>query len=254
MKKMRTASIWVTGCVLFFATILLPAQTAKPAKTTVAPPRTAYYIDPMVLDLAVLIPGPPAADSATTQGELAELHRIEQTRTPEQVAAAKADEAEEDMFAFKTVLGPEFNAQTLPLTAELGVHVKNEQSVAGGALKSVFQRPRPYQTDKTLHPVCELTEAPNSYPSGHALTGYLEAFTLAEIVPEKRVEIMARADDYAHNRLVCGVHYPSDIEESQRVAYLVFGYMMATPRFEQDLAAAKAEARPKLGLPTASGR
>jgi acid phosphatase (class A) len=120
--------------------------------------------------------------------------------------------------------------------------------VAGGMLKQLFARPRPYQTDKTLHPVFALTDVPNSYPSGHALTGYLEAFTLAEIVPEKRNEILARADDYAHNRLVCGVHYPSDIEESRRVAYLVFGYMLATPRFQRDLAAAKAEARPKLGL------
>jgi hypothetical protein len=32
------------------------------------------------------------------------------------------------------------------------------------------------------------------------------------------------------------------------VAYAVFGYMMATPRFQRDLAAAKAEARAKLGL------
>jgi acid phosphatase (class A) len=72
--------------------------------------------------------------------------------------------------------------------------------------------------------------------------------TLAEMVPEKRTEILARADDYAHNRLVCGVHYPSDIEAGRRVAYVVFGYMMATPQFEHDLAAAKAEMRGKLGL------
>jgi acid phosphatase (class A) len=227
----------------------MSAQTMKPAKPAGATPKTAYYIDPMVLDLTALVPEPPAVDSAANKAELAELHRIEQARTPAQVAAAKTDEDEEDLFAYKTVLGAEFNPVALPLTAELGVHVKNEQSVAGGALKTVFQRPRPYQTDKTLHPVCALTEAANSYPSGHALTGYLEGFTLAEIVPEKRKEILARADDYAHNRLVCGVHYPSDIEASRRVAYVVFGYMMATPRFQRDLAAARAETRTKLGLP-----
>jgi acid phosphatase (class A) len=106
----------------------------------------------------------------------------------------------------------------------------------------------PYQADSTLHPVCALTEAPNSYPSGHALTGYLEGFTLAELVPAKRTEILARADDYAHKRLVCGVHYPSDIEASRRVGYVVFGYMMATPQFQRDLAAARAEMQAKLGL------
>lgn len=245
----RCFAVWVFACALFAAPVGVQAQTMKPAKPAAAP-KVAYYFDPMVLDLPDLIANPPAVDSPANNAELAVLHQIEATRTPGQIAAAKADEDEEDMFAYKTVLGAVFNPDALPITAELGVHVKNEQSVAGGALKAVFARPRPYQTDKTLHPVCALTEAPNSYPSGHALTGYLEGLTLAEIVPEKRVEILARADDYAHNRLVCGVHYPSDVEASRRVAYAVFGYMMATPRFQRDLSAAKSETRAKLGLAT----
>jgi acid phosphatase (class A) len=244
----RIFAVWVCAWALFATPAGVQAQTLKPAKPAVAAPKVAYYFDPMVLDLVDLIANPPDVGSPANSAELAVLHQIEATRTPAQIAAAKADEDEEDVFAYKTVLGAAFNPDALPITAELGVHVKNEQSVAGGALKTVFVRPRPYQTDKTLHPVCALTEAPNSYPSGHALTGYLEGLTLAEIVPEKRVDILARADDFAHNRLVCGVHYPSDIEASRRVAYVVFGYLMATPRFQRDLAAAKAETRAKLGL------
>jgi len=244
----RTLAAWVCGLALVSAPVRVRAQTMEAARPAGAAVKTAYYIDPAVLNLPELIADPPAVGSAANQAELAELHRIEAARTPEQVATAKADEDEEDLFAYKTVLGAGFNAAALPVTAELGVHVKNEQSVAGGALKQVFERPRPYQTDKTLHPVCALTAAPNSYPSGHALTGYLEGLTLAEIVPEKRTEILARADDYAHNRLVCGVHYPSDVEASRRVAYAVFGYMLATPRFQRDLARARAETRVKLGL------
>jgi acid phosphatase (class A) len=246
MRRMNRMYGWVFGLAVASGTACLPAQTMKPAKAPAAP-KTPYYIDPTVMDLAALLPDPPAVGSAVQKAELTELHRIEDTRTPAQVAAARADEAEEDMFAFKNVFGAGFTPEALPVTAALGDHVKNEQSVAGAALKLVFKRPRPYQTDATLHPVCALTEVPNSYPSGHGLTGYLEALTLAEIVPEKRVEILARADDYAHNRLVCGVHYPSDEEASRKVAYVVFGYMLATPRFQRDLAAAKAETRAKLG-------
>jgi acid phosphatase (class A) len=241
----RIFAVWVCGWTLLGASVGLQAQPMAAARPAAAP-KAAYYFDPVVLDLPDLIPDPPAVDSAANRAELADLHRIEAARTPAQVATAKADEDEEDIFAFKTVLGAGFNPDALPITAELGVHVKNEQSVAGGALKAVFARP--YQTDKTLHPVCALTDAANSYPSGHALTGYLEGLTLAEIVPEKRPQILARADDFARNRLVCGVHYPSDVEASRRVAYAVFGYMMATPRFQRDLAAAKAETRARLGL------
>jgi acid phosphatase (class A) len=238
----------VCGLALVGAALSAQPQTMKPAKAAGAAPKVPYYIDPTVMNLAALVPDPPAVGSEVQKAELAELHRIEAARTPEQAKRAKEDEDNESIFAYKTVFGPGFNPEALPLIAALGDHVKNEQSVAGGALKLVFKRPRPYQSDATLHPVCDLTEAPNSYPSGHGLTGYLEGLTLAELVPEKRVEILARADDYAHNRLVCGVHYPSDEEASRKIAYVVFGYMLATPRFQKDLAAARLEMNTKLGV------
>jgi acid phosphatase (class A) len=252
METMKPTGAWVCVLMLAAATVGAAAQDIKPAAADAAPQAKAakapYYVDPDALNLPALLPDPPAVGSATQLAELSMLHKIEEARTPEQAAAAKADENDEDLFLYRTVLGAGFNEVALPLTAALGAHVKNEQSIAGAALKPVFARPRPYQTDKTLHPACAVTGMPNSYPSNHALTGYLEGLTLAEIVPEKRVEILARADDYAHNRLVCGVHYPSDVEASRRVAYVVFGYMLATPKFERDLAAAKAETRTKLGF------
>jgi acid phosphatase (class A) len=50
--------------------------------------------------------------------------------------------------------------------------------------------------------------------------------------------------------MVCGVHFRSDIEVSRHTAYLVFGYMMATQRFQRDLDAARIELRSVLGLPS----
>jgi acid phosphatase (class A) len=216
-------------------------EPPKPASAVPRAPRVAYYIDSMVLDTSTLLPPPPEPGSGINAADLAEVHRVEDARSPQQVAAAQADDAEEDMFVFKTVLGPGFTAEALPITAALGAHVKNEQSVVGNQLKRAFQRPRPYQADTTLHPVCSTKSQNDSYPSGHGMTGYLEAFTLAEMIPEKRTEILARADEYAHNRVVCGVHYPGDVEASRRASYIVFGYMLATPRFQRDLAAAREE-------------
>ena len=84
-----------------------------------------------------------------------------------------------------------------------------------GPLKKNYNCPRPFLFDTTLHPVCRI-DNDTAYPSGHSLSGYLLAYTLAEIVPEKSQEILNRADDYAHNRLICGVHYKSDTEASRR--------------------------------------
>jgi acid phosphatase (class A) len=215
---------------------------------TIAARRTPYFIDPSVLDLSLILPLPPSQDSETTKAELAYVHRVEQTRNPEQVAAAQADDREEDLFIFTQAIGPKFTKADLPLTAALSAHVHNDEVVISEPLKGIYKRPRPYNYDSSLHPVCKTDKEP-SYPSGHSMSGYLLAFTMAQMVPEKRQEILARADDYAHNRVVCGVHYPSDTEASRRMAYAIFGSMMASPRFQKELAAARAEARAHLGLP-----
>lgn len=212
--------------------------------------RKPIFISPEELQAALLLPSPPAADSRQNASDLAELHRIQDTRTPAQIAAAKADDAEEDMFVFKTVLGEKFNRESLPLTALLSDHVHNDESFIVNPAKDFFHRPRPYNFDTTLKPVCKVNASMTdySYPSGHTATGYLEAFAAALLVPEKRDAILARADDYAHNRLICGVHYPTDLAASRSTAYAMIGIMMNKPQFKKELEAAKAETRKALGL------
>ena len=241
--------------VVLFASANLCGQTqainpvAKEAlsKTSVSHP--SYYIDPLLLHLDLILSPPPAQDSTTTAAELRELHRIEAAHTAAQVTQAKADDQEEDIFVFGSVLGPGFTAEALPITASLSAHVRKDESAASSPLKNIYRRPRPYQVDSTLRPVCALNPEPTSYPSGHSLSGYLLAFTLVQLVPEKRRQMLYRADEYVHNRLICGVHYASDIEASRRVAYAIFGSLVASPNFQRDLAAAREETRRNLGLP-----
>jgi len=183
--------------------------------------------------------------------ELAELHRLQETRTEAEIAHARADDAEEDIFVFATVLGPAFNRARLPATALLSDHVHSDEGIIVNPAKAAFHRPRPYFFDASLKPVCKVTtnQMDYSYPSGHATTGYLEALTLAMIVPEKREEILARADDYAHSRLVCGVHFPADVAASKSVGYAGVAVMLQKEQYRKEFAAAKQETRKALGLP-----
>jgi acid phosphatase (class A) len=136
------------------------------------------------------------------------------------------------------------------LTAALSDHLHSGEGVIVGPAKKFFHPPRPYHFDATIKPVCKLTSntADYAYPSGHSTTGYLEALALIMIAPEKRDGILARADDYAHSRLVCGVHYPADLIASKSVAYAMIGIMMNDARFKNELEAAKVETRRALGL------
>lgn len=227
--------------------LLAPAFAQSPTPAKPKPARVPNFIDPATINMVALVPPPPKQNSDTAKAELAEVHLAEQSRTPAQIAAAKFDDTHEDIFVYSTVLGSSFTPDTLPLTAALSAHLRNDSGLLDNPLKDLYNRPRPFAFDATLHPVCEKS-ASASYPSGHSLNGYLYAYTLAEIVPEKSAEILARADDYAHNRVVCGVHYHSDTEASRRIASIAFGYMLANPRFQHELAAAREETRHHLNL------
>jgi acid phosphatase (class A) len=234
----------VANLIVLFASASLYGQrqpmnsAATEATSKTSSSRTTYYIDPVPLHLDLILSPPPARNSAIAAAELTELHRIEAARTPVQITRAQADDHEEDIFVFKSVLGPGFNAEALPITASLSAHLRKDESAASSPLKNIYRQPRPYQVDSTLHPVCPLNPEPASYPGGHSLSGYLLAFTLVQLVPEKRQQIFERADEYVHNRLICGVHYASDTEASRRVAYAIFGSLAASPNFQRDLAAA----------------
>ncbi len=130
----------------------------------------------------------------------------------------------------------------------LSQHLRNDAGLIDNPLKALFQRLRPYNLDHSLHPICE-TNQEMSYPSGHSINGYLYAFTLAEILPDQHDAILSRADVYARNRVVCGSHYPSDTEASRRIASLIFGALLATPRFTTELQAVRTEVRQHLLTP-----
>jgi acid phosphatase (class A) len=249
MQRRNFISPYLLLCLLFSAQAPQAQEIAKvkTAFESILPDKKPYYLDFTQFDPHLFVVNPP--DTATTQAELAELHRIQDARTPEQVEHARHDEEQENIFLFQTLLGASFTAKNFPITAELSGHLKNEQSVVGTRLKTFFNRPRPYQADPTLHPVCVTKTAHDSYPSGHALTGYLEALALAEMLPDKHDAILARADDYAHNRLICGVHYSSDLEASRRIAYAIYGYILSTPQFQRDLSSAHAELVQKMDAP-----
>jgi acid phosphatase (class A) len=220
------------------------------AATAAASAADGPYLRSGELDVTVLLPSPPAEGSPELALELARIHEIEARRTPEQAAQAKADDAEESMFYLRTVFGAKFNRQTLPMTAILSDRLRANEVVVNAPIKSAFARNRPNMEDPTLHPVCPGDN--KAYISGHAMNGYIEGLALAAALPEYHDAIHKRMNDYAFNRLVCGVHYPADIEGSKRLAYAMTALIVNNPAYQRDFAAARAELR-RVFLPAPSG-
>ena len=195
-----------------------------------------------------ILPPPPAPGSEVMTQELAELHALEASRSEQQAAQAVWDDKNEHIFIYESVFGPKFNAEALPTVAAFGKRVRSDEGPNTNVAKDGFHRPRPYNFDKTLHPICVTKTKDDSYPSGHATSGYLLALALIDLVPEKRDELLARAEDYAANRLICGVHYRSDVQASKLLAYTMHAIIWLNPQYQIEMAAARTELRNALGL------
>lgn len=88
------------------------------------------------------------------------------------------------------------------MTARIGLNVLRA--------KHMFNRQRPYIRNPAIIP-CIRHESSSSYPSGHASTGMAIGLLLAEYYPEKSEAILSVAKQIGENRILGGVHHPSDV-------------------------------------------
>jgi acid phosphatase (class A) len=226
------------------AALLLMASVAAQA----ADPKFSF-VDPRSIDLPRLLAPPPSDSSEVTRAELDAMLLIQERRSQSQADAALADN-DADLERFSDAVGSAKSLKDLPLplTNALLNKVDRNMSPIIGAGKQVFNRPRPYALETRLKPVVPLPGG-GSFPSGHAVWGYVTALVLADMVPERRRQILARADDFSRNRVIAGVHYPSDLEASRMTATIFTAFLFASPNYASERAAAAKELRAALGLP-----
>ena len=72
---------------------------------------------------------------------------------------------------------------------------------------------------------------------------------LAEMVPERRGELLTRAERAAWGRVMGGVHFPTDIVAGRRLAPVMRGECRKNADFRAAFTAARAEVRAVAGLP-----
>lgn len=216
-----------------------PAAAPAPAEHA---KRVPIILDPKSFNPGLVILPPPQEGSQVQKDELAVLRLIQQARTPERLERARQDDAHEDVFIFSAAIGPAFDLNALPATRRALETVRNDQAILASIAKDYFKRPRPFVVDPSLDGCDHATTKPlTSYPSGHATLGYSLAYVLKALLPQKAEAIGARADDYAFSRMVCGVHYRSDVEASRVLGTWIGTAMLASPAFQPQLEAARAE-------------
>jgi acid phosphatase (class A) len=218
---------WRTGSALIPALLILSGCTAVAPTTSTAGltgGRTDYVIG--YLELSELpnsqsfLPPPPAAGSALFAGDEEIYKSTRKLRdTPRWLMAARDADLTFPNAAqnFACAAGIEISAEATPHLNMLLRRVRGDSSRANDAVKNVYKRQRPYisygDTSCTPHE----KHKDDSYPSGHTSIGWAMALVLAEVMPERADAIFARGLAFGESRVICGVHWQSDINAGRVV-------------------------------------
>jgi acid phosphatase (class A) len=206
-----------------------------------------YYVPNEEIRIEDALPPPPQKGSSEQAADLEAVRTAGGKRTEERTMRVQAD-ANMSVFRFADVLGKDFNADSMPVTTDILRQAFIDGDNAVNRLKSTYDRPRPFIVDTGIKPIVE--QPPNaSYPSGHSTFAHLNARLLARALPEHADALAARAEEYASNRVIAGVHFPTDIEGGRRSAEVIDATLMADPVFAADFARATREMRTVMNLP-----
>ena len=146
--------------------------------------------------------------------------------------------------AFSCALDTAMAEQDVPRLRDVLTRILADVGRTGYAAKERYRRDRPFLVNK--EPICtpdqekRLTRS-GSYPSSHAGIGWAWALILTEIAPDRTDALLARGRSFGHSRVVCNVHWLSDIREGRMVGAAVTARLHGDPAFREDLKAAGVE-------------
>ena len=166
-------------------------------------------------DLTLPMVSPPENDSKQT---LDELKKLEVVKLDKMVV----NDGDDIVEAFK----PLIEKFEVNISDEYLTQIKKESSKFIHKLKYHYNRPRPYQVAKFYNMDLNGVELESmktpSYPSGHAVQGYLFGEILSRFNPENATEYRRVGEDIAHSRIVAKAHYPSDKEYGKKISKVLF--------------------------------
>ena len=190
-------------------------------------------------DFAALIGGFPRPGSDGAKADLAILLWLQQTRTPGQLRRAES-EVKFHLGIFSEVTGKDLESGPYPLTRALAEDLQRALGQVVATLKTQYARPRPFEANSQIRPAIALAVG-FSYPSGHASWGMAQASLLEALEPQRREAIVDRGMQVGYDRVLGGVHYPSDVEAGQRLGAAFAQYWLALPAHRKHLEQARSE-------------
>jgi acid phosphatase (class A) len=236
------------------------AQTPAGARPEAAPATSspAHYLSAGQVDSVALLAPPPAPGSEAAELDLQQLLAVQRAAHAEGTIERAMADAQPSCARVADVLHLSAGSGA---GVEFATRAALEASAATGAAKFYWHRARPYVVSTKVElPGDVATGKPpgsaaaksweyTSYPSGHSAFGTACAIVLAQMVPEERAALFARARAYGQSRVIIGAHFPVDVEAGRLIGTATAAFLLQNPQFQADLRAARAGLRQALGLP-----
>ena len=239
------------GALLAMAATIVGCAAVEPAPPTrlpeVRPGYVAGYLQTDQLpDSVALLGAPPAPGSASLAAD-EEFHKATR-RLRDTARWAQATTDAELRFpqaadVFSCTLAVPISEEATPHLNMLLRRVRMDASRANDKAKDHYKRPRPFMVtgESTCTPGDQARARPDSYPSGHASIGWAWALVLGEIAPERADAILRRGLEFGMSRVICGVHWKSDVEAGRIVGASTVSRLHADPVFRAQVVAARRE-------------
>ncbi len=197
----------------------------------------------------VLIPPPPTKGSTafSLDNDIKRNSLVLRDSSRWHLAAVDADLKKD----FPRVVGTFDCALNAPITEQDTPHIyklmrrtNDDVSYSTCKAKDKYKRIRPFVENKErtcYRPDEDFLKTNGSYPSGHSAIGWAWALILSEISPEYADAILARGRAFGQSRVICNVHWQSDVVEGRFMGAATVARLHADRVFRADIKIAKKE-------------
>lgn len=232
-------ALLVTGCA--------SPHGPSPAGMAASARETGYLSpDAVPNSLGVLPPPPEQGSAALVYDEAMSREALTLRNTPRWTLACEDADLTlpKAVDTFSCALDTAVSEKDAPHLYLLMARVGADASLSTRAAKEHYHRARPFVENR--EPTCtpgdeEVLKGNGSYPSGHTTLGWAWALILAEIAPDRVNQILSRGLAFGESRVVCNVHWESDVVAGRTLGAGLVARLHADPAFLHDLEAAKAE-------------
>jgi acid phosphatase (class A) len=241
--------LFVSTCIVFIASCTsLETQSKTAPAPEIRPGILAGYVPPDELPNSLALLPPPPAEGSPAFALDEEVSRNGLTLRDTLRWELAAEDAElmfpDAADTFSCALDAPITEKDTPRLYMLLRRTLADAGLSTYRAKNHYQRERPFTMNQ--EPTCTPDDEAHlrkdgSYPSGHTAIGWAWALILSEIAPDRANEILARGRGFGESRVVCNVHWHSDVVEGRFMGAAAVARLHADPTFLADLAAAKKE-------------